>query len=38
MNPLLAEPLTIVDGMAVVSDRPGLGLAWNDDNVRRYAV
>jgi len=38
MNPLLAEPLKIVDGMAVVSDRPGLGLAWNDDNVRRYAL
>ena len=37
MNPLLAEPLEIVDGMAVVSGRPGLGLAWNDDNVRRYA-
>ena len=38
MNPLLAEPLTIVDGMAVASDRPGLGLAWNDDMVRKYAV
>ena len=38
MNPLLAEPLKIVDGMAVASGRPGLGLAWNGDNVRRYAV
>jgi len=37
MNPLLTEPLAIVDGMAVVPDRPGLGLAWNDDIVRRYA-
>jgi mandelate racemase len=38
MNPLLAQPLEIVDGMAVVSERPGLGLTWNDDNVRRYAL
>lgn len=38
MNPLLAEPLAIVDGMAVPSERPGLGLAWDDDNVRRYAI
>ena len=38
MNPLLTEPLAIVDGMAVVSDRPGLGLAWNDEMVRRYAT
>lgn len=37
MNPLLAEPLEIVDGMAIASDRPGLGLAWNDDVVRKYA-
>jgi mandelate racemase len=37
MNPLLVEPLKIVDGMAVVSERPGLGLAWNHDVVRRYA-
>jgi len=34
MNPLLAEPLQIVDGMAVPSDRPGLGLEWNQDFVR----
>ena len=38
MNPLLVEPLKIVDGMAVVSDRPGLGLMWNHDMVRKYAA
>lgn len=38
MNPLLAEPLSIVDGMAVASERPGLGLAWNHDMVRKYAA
>ena len=38
MNPLLAEPLTIAGGMAVASDRPGLGLSWNGEMVRRYAA
>jgi mandelate racemase len=37
MNPLLTEPLAIVNGMAVVSSRPGLGLEWDDERVRRYA-
>ncbi|MBI2185921.1 MAG: mandelate racemase [Acidobacteria bacterium] len=36
MSPLLVEPLRIVDGYAVAADRPGLGLEWNDDMVRRY--
>ena len=34
MNPLLAEPLQIVDGAAVVSDRPGIGIAWDEAKVR----
>ncbi|HEY6360962.1 MAG TPA: enolase C-terminal domain-like protein [Vicinamibacterales bacterium] len=38
MNPLLAEPLTIVDGMAVASERPGLGLEWNEEMVRKYSL
>lgn len=37
MNPLLVSPLTIVDGMAVPSDRPGVGLEWNREMVRRFA-
>ena len=36
MNPLLEEPLRIVDGKAIPSERPGLGLVWNDEIVRRY--
>jgi len=36
MTPLLAEPLRIVDGMAVPSDRPGNGLLWNAEAVRRH--
>ena len=37
MNPLLVSPLKIVDGSAIPSDEPGVGLAWNDEMVRRYA-
>jgi len=37
-NALLDEPLRIVDGSAVVSSRPGNGLAWNQDAVRRYRI
>lgn len=36
--PILAEPLRIVDGSAVVSDRAGNGLAWNDAAVARYRM
>jgi mandelate racemase len=37
-NAILEEPLRIVDGSAVVSGRPGNGLAWNEDAVRRYRM
>ena len=37
MAPLLVEPLRIVDGAAIPSERPGLGLAWDQDMVRKYA-
>ena len=32
-RPLLRRPLEITDGMAVVPDRPGIGLEWDDDKV-----
>ena len=35
--PLLAEPIQIVDGTVTPSDRPGLGLAWDERIVRKYA-
>ena len=35
---IVAEPLAIVDGHAVVPDRPGNGLAWNDRAVERYRM
>jgi mandelate racemase len=37
-NPLLREPLALVDGHAVVSDRPGNGLVWDDKAVKRYLL
>jgi mandelate racemase len=37
-NAFLTEPLRIVDGYATPSDRPGNGLEWDADKVRRYAV
>jgi mandelate racemase len=35
---ILAEPLRIVGGEAVISGRPGAGLSWNEDAVRRYRI
>jgi mandelate racemase len=33
---ILAEPLRIVEGSAVISERPGVGLVWNEEAVSRY--
>jgi len=37
-NPILREPVRIVDGAAVVPDRPGSGLEWDEDAVERYRI
>jgi mandelate racemase len=37
-NPILAEPLAIVDGAAVVPDRPGSGIVWDEKAVMRYRI
>ncbi len=36
--PVLAEPLRVTAGLAHVPDRPGAGLVWDEDAVRRYAA
>jgi mandelate racemase len=37
-SPILKEPLSIEDGHALVSDRPGIGLEWDEKAVERYIV
>lgn len=37
-GPILAEPLRIEDGHAIVPPRPGIGLEWDEDVVGRYLV
>lgn len=36
--PVLAEPIRIADGAAVIPERPGNGLAWNPEAVARYRI
>ncbi len=35
-DPVLAEPFRPVDGSLPVPNRPGAGIAWNEDAVRHY--
>ena len=35
-NPILAEPLRIEKGMAIIDDAIGSGMEWNEDAVRRF--
>jgi len=37
-NAILAEPFAVTDGHVVIPDRPGNGLAWNADAVKRYRM
>ena len=37
-NAVLQEPLEIHNGVAVVDDRPGSGLQWNEKNIQNYVV
>ncbi len=36
--PILEQPLEIVNGCALIPDRPGNGMAWNADAVERYRM
>jgi mandelate racemase len=36
--PVIAEPVQIRDGNALIPARPGSGITWNEDAVKRYAV
>ena len=37
-NPIMAHPLQIANGAAVVSNEAGSGVNWNEDAVRRFAI
>jgi mandelate racemase len=37
-NPILAQPLRVENGLAIVDDVPGSGVDWNEDAVRRFAT
>lgn len=36
--PILAEPLRPVDGTITAPSRPGIGIEWNEEAVKRYRV
>lgn len=36
-NPIIAEPFQVVDGQAIVPNRPGNGIEWNEAAVAKYA-
>jgi len=37
-SPILKEPIEIRDGHAIIPNRPGAGIEWNEDAVARYRV
>jgi mandelate racemase len=37
-SPILAEPPLVVGGALQIPDRPGTGIAWNEDAVARYRI
>jgi len=37
-SPILEEPVRIEGGHAIVPNRPGAGLMWNEEAVKRYAA
>jgi mandelate racemase len=37
-NPILEQPLEMADGFALVPDRPGNGLSWNEKAVAKYRI
>jgi mandelate racemase len=38
VEPILAEPFTVKDGYANVNDKPGSGVEWNEEAVRRLLI
>ena len=36
--PILEEPLAVKEGFVVATEKPGLGMSWNEEAVRRYSL
>lgn len=37
-DPILREPARVENGHVLIPDRPGIGLAWDEDAVKRFAL
>lgn len=37
-DPILREPFAVVDGQIVVPDRPGIGIEWDEQAIKKYAM
>lgn len=37
-EPILAEPFRATDGVVTVGDKPGSGLEWNEEAIKRFAL
>ena len=36
--PVLQEPLAVKEGFVAAAEKPGLGMAWNEEAVQRYLL
>ena len=37
-NPIFAEPFRLANGQLVIPDRPGSGIEWDEDAIKRYRL
>jgi mandelate racemase len=37
-NPILAQPFEVREGQLLIPDRPGFGIAWNEQAVKKYVL
>jgi mandelate racemase len=38
VNPILAEPFELAEGRLTVPERPGCGIEWDEQAVRRFQL
>jgi mandelate racemase len=37
-NPILQQPIEIKDGYAIIPERPGCGMVWDEKAVQKYRM